>query len=144
MRNQTIFQVESVSQKALSASVQEIDMIAGTTIDNVSKGSVGVGLACRMICQIQARNYRLQNGHVFVDKMKHQINYMAHNATLLSANEICGFKQLADDLSDLDSTARYQIKRPRIEVCILLLNHLLFSGLLLILDNWTLMCCMPC
>lgn len=119
-------------------------MIAGTTIDNVSKGSVGGGLACRMRCQIQAKNYRLQNGHVFVDKMKHQISYMAHNATLLSANEICGFKQLADDLSDLDSTARYQIKRPRIEVCILLLNHLLFSGLLLILDNWTLMCCMPC
>ncbi|XP_030924659.1 mediator of RNA polymerase II transcription subunit 15a-like [Quercus lobata] len=107
--------VESVSQKALSASVQEIDMIAGTTIDNVSKGSVGGGLACRMRCQIQAKNYRLQNGHVFVDKMKHQISYMAHNATLLSANEICSFKRLADDLSDLDSTARYQIKRPRIE-----------------------------
>ncbi|KAL4607349.1 hypothetical protein ACB092_09G167000 [Castanea dentata] len=73
--------VESVSQKALSASIQEIDMIAGTTIDNVSKGSVGGGLA----------------------------------ATLLSANEICSLKRLADDLSDLDSTARYQIKRPRIE-----------------------------
>ncbi|KAK7830805.1 mediator of rna polymerase ii transcription subunit 15a [Quercus suber] len=107
--------VESVSQKALSASVQEIDMIAGTTIDNVSKGSVGGGLACRMICQIKARNYRLQNRHVFADKVKHQINYMAHKATLLSANEICSFKRLADDLSDLDSTARYQIKRPRIE-----------------------------
>lgn len=117
MRNQTIFQVESVSQKALSASIQEIDMIAGTTIDIVSKGSVGGGLACRMRCQIQAR----------------QINYMAHNAPLLSANEICSFKRLADDLSDLDSTARYQIKQPRIEVCILLLNHLLFSGLLLII-----------
>lgn len=32
---------------------------------------------------------------------------------------------IADNLSDLDSMARYHIKRPRIDVFLLLLNHLL-------------------
>ncbi|GMY19722.1 mediator of RNA polymerase II transcription subunit 15a-like [Fagus crenata] len=114
--------VESVSPEALSASIQEIssvvnmvDMIDGTAIDSVSKSAVGEDLASKMRCQIQARNFSLQYGCGIEDKMKHQINFMAHDATLLSANEIRSFKQLADHLSDLGSTAKYQIKRPRIE-----------------------------
>jgi hypothetical protein len=119
-----------------------VDMIDGTAIDSVSKGAVGENLASKMRCRIQARNFSLQYGCGIEDKMKHQINFMAHDATLLSANEIRSFKQLADHLSDLESTAKYQIKRPRIEVWFLLLT------IYYLVDccgyNWILICCMPC
>ncbi|KAJ6706532.1 MEDIATOR OF RNA polymerase II TRANSCRIPTION SUBUNIT 15A-RELATED [Salix purpurea] len=122
--------VESLSPKALSASVGDIgsvvsmiDRIAGSAPGNGSRAAAGEDLVAMTKCRLQARNYITQDGMTGSRKMRRHTSAMPLNVVSSAGSVSDSFKQFTGpETSDLESTATSSVKRPRIEA-----NHALLE-----------------
>jgi len=119
-----LFQVQSLTPKALSSSVGEIgsvvsmiDRIAGSAPGNGSRAAVGEDLVAMTKCRLQARNFMSQDGGATAKKMKRHTSAMPLNNVSSHGSVNDSFKQLHGfESSELESTATSRIKRLKSEV----------------------------
>lgn len=122
--------VESISPKALSASVSDIgsvitmiDRIAGSAPGNGSRATVGEDLVAMTKCRLQARNFLTQDGSTGTKRMRRHTSAMPLNVASSIGSMSDSFKQLSGlETSELESTATSSIKKARNEV-----NHALIE-----------------
>lgn len=121
----SIFQVQSLTPKALSSSVGDIgsvvsmiDRMAGSAPGNGSRAAVGEDLVAMTKCRLQARNFMSQDGGATAKKMKRHTSAMPLNNVFSPGSVNDTFKQLHGyESSELESTATSRIKRLKPEVC---------------------------
>ncbi|KAL3338815.1 hypothetical protein AABB24_027774 [Solanum stoloniferum] len=121
--------VKNMSDKALQSSVQDIcsvvsmnDRIAGSAPGNGSRAAVGEDLVAMTKCRLQARNYFTQDGPTGTKKMK---RYTTSNVVSSSSSLNDSFWQLNySETPELESTATSNVKRPKIEVNIALVEEI--------------------
>lgn len=116
--------VQSMSAKALSASISDIksvvsmtDRVAGSAPGNGSRAAVGEDLVAMTKCRLQARNFVSQDGNTATRKMKRHTSAMPLNAVSSAGSFNDSFKQSYSlDTSELESTATSSAKKRKIEV----------------------------
>ncbi|XP_057976211.1 mediator of RNA polymerase II transcription subunit 15a-like isoform X2 [Malania oleifera] len=115
--------VNSISHEALSASVNDIwsvvsmmDMMAGSAPGNGSRAAVGEDLADTARCHLQAKCFSGQYGTNGLGMMQQDRNLMP--------SETVSFGDDINDRCDLESTATFCVKRPRIEAHYALLDEI--------------------
>lgn len=118
-------QVKSISPKALTASVRDIESVvnmidsnAGSAPGNVSTATVGEDLVAMTKCRMQARNFLTQDGTTGIKRVRRCTNGMLLNFAASAGSMNDSFKQLTgSETSELESTATSSIKKARMEVC---------------------------
>ncbi|KAL7199450.1 hypothetical protein ACSBR2_021677 [Camellia fascicularis] len=120
--DQAYCEVESVSPKALSASVRDIglvintiDRIAGTTTYDEFGVAISDDLAADISHCLQGRNFSLDCESTS-SKRKRHISTTKSDFLSLLLNENDGLERLCCQTLDVVSTATSRIKRPRIEL----------------------------
>ncbi|KAA8517378.1 hypothetical protein F0562_017671 [Nyssa sinensis] len=105
--------VKSISSRALSASIQDIESVF-CMIDSCV--ATGEDLAADTSWQLQTRKFSLQYGSSSVKRMKRHISTMALDVLSSPSGENDSFKQFHGQISDdMESTATSRIKRAKIE-----------------------------
>lgn len=122
--------VKSISPKALTASVRDIESVvnmidsnAESAPGNVSTATVGEDLVAMTKCRMQARNFLTQDGTTGIKRVRRCTNGMLLNFAASAGSMNDSFKQLTgSETSELESTATSSIKKARMEV-----HHSLFE-----------------